>query len=129
MTVTYNSVLGVFTPSIDLVINSSDLIPTATINQYKVSPEHLNNIDDFLANWETTWSQSLLIYHPEYCYTTVYNQLCELTSTSCGNISSDNYDATLQSVTTYTQAQGSTFGDLTIGSNIKDNDPFFLFEL
>jgi hypothetical protein len=31
-------------------------------------PEHLQNVEDFIAAFEQDWAKSLLYYHPEYCY-------------------------------------------------------------
>jgi RHS repeat-associated protein len=35
---------------------------------FKVKPQYLNNVSDFIANWKPSWAQSLAVYHPEYGY-------------------------------------------------------------
>jgi len=35
---------------------------------FKVLPKDLADVKDFIANWQETWAQSLVRYHPEYGY-------------------------------------------------------------
>ena len=33
---------------------------------YYVRPQYLDDVEDFINNWKTSWAESLIIYHPEY---------------------------------------------------------------
>jgi len=41
---------------------------TAADSSLYVYPEELKNVDDFLDYWQSSWADSLVAYHPEYCY-------------------------------------------------------------
>ncbi|NQY07049.1 MAG: hypothetical protein HRT68_12895, partial [Flavobacteriaceae bacterium] len=102
-------------------------VTTTTINgidYHYVAPQNLLNLADFLANWEDTWSESLIIYHPEYPYYEYAAALCNATSNIGGNeYNSDAYEAYLTNLS-YADASGY-FNSVTI---IND-DPYFAHTL
>ena len=42
--------------------------PKGAVIGYSTDPENLKEVAFFIANWDETWANALLIYHPEYCY-------------------------------------------------------------
>src|SRR5690554_7572331 len=36
--------------------------------EYYIYPEQLQSVEDFIDLFEPSWSSSLVVYHPEYCY-------------------------------------------------------------
>ncbi len=95
-----------------------------------VLPKYLAKVGDFIDRWEDSWAISLERFHPEYVYLEYSNAFCELTSNETINgesytdLSSDGYDAILQSITTYTDAAQffNQSGDVTA---LMDTDPYF----
>lgn len=50
------------------VAHYNDVQYDNTTNQFYIAPQHLAHAEDFVDNFIPSWSQSLLVYHPEYCY-------------------------------------------------------------
>ncbi|WP_431244381.1 thrombospondin type 3 repeat-containing protein [Flavobacterium sp. P21] len=106
---------------------------------WTVQPEQLKNVSDFIANWEDSWAQSLLLYHPEYRYLEYSREICKRTSNfsiakSTGTVStplsSDGYDSYLMNTSTYADARSKGFVDFDSAGNsgkllIYNNDPYF----
>ena len=98
------------------------------------SPQLLANTEDFTQTyWQNSWAESLLVYHPEYCYLEYLRELCNLTVSGINididgdgasetvSWNSDGYDNFLSSLN-YQDAM--TF----LGPNeaaLMDNDPYF----
>jgi len=118
-----------YQPDIDASA-ASTLIPTedvAVSNEYLVEPQYLANSDNLTHPdvWQDSWAYSLLTYHPEYDYLLYSEKVCELIhSSGLGNFTSDGFDAYLQSVTTFEEADNpSLLGSFT---SLMDEDPYFL---
>ncbi|WP_308993698.1 polymorphic toxin type 50 domain-containing protein [Mariniflexile litorale] len=118
-----------YQPAIDETgINS--LTPTDDVdisNQYWVEPKYLVE-SDYMTHpdiWQDSWAYSLLQYHPEYDYLLYSNKLCELTNVipSVGTFNSDGFDAYLQSITTFEEADTPLF--LGSFASLMDEDPYF----
>ncbi len=95
---------------------------------YKVEPHHLLNVNDFLDIWQPQWAESLVQYHPEYCYYAYTLGLCNLTSniTIDGNsvsVNTDLYDDYLNSID---YAAAASEGYLNNDLSILNNDPYFI---
>ena len=94
-----------------------------------VKPQQLSNVTDFIAEWRPSWAESLLEYHPEYCYLEYVNAVCANTETATNNsslpvLNSFQYDDYIRNISTYQEAQNLGL----IGSGflqIMDNDPYF----
>lgn len=57
-----------YVPEIDNPDEHKDL----TVGTYfKVEPQHLKNVSDFIAQWKSSWAGSLILHHPEYFYYTI----------------------------------------------------------
>jgi RHS repeat-associated protein len=56
-----NYVPAVVPSKLGMVINSGG-------GNFKVAPQYLANVEDFLDAWEPSWADALVFYHPEYCY-------------------------------------------------------------
>ncbi|MBF4494421.1 hypothetical protein IR010_17890, partial [Flavobacterium sp. MR2016-29] len=106
---------------------------------WTVQPEQLKDVSDFIAHWEDSWAQSLLLYHPEYRYLEYSREICQRTinftiAKSTGTIStplsSDGYDSYLMNTATYADAYSKGFIDFDSAGNsgkfkIYNNDPYF----
>lgn len=98
----------------------------ANNDEYKVEPKYLTNPTDFIDSgiWKDEWAESLLVYHPEYCYLEYAELVCGITASrpgGAGITNSDAYDQYLrQELISY-----STAGNLATGTDIMDADPFF----
>lgn len=85
-------------------------------------PEQLQNESDFMLYWQTSWAQSLVTYHPEYCY----YEWCEVNDTKLHlERSSEAFDNLLISV--FYKSEAVTLGlypspDFT---DLLDKDPYF----
>ncbi|MDY8138497.1 DUF6443 domain-containing protein, partial [Aquimarina sp. 2201CG5-10] len=91
-----------------------------------VEPQYLANVTDFLADdvWQNQWAESLLVYHPEYCYLEYTEGMCAVTDNVGGaTMNSDGYDVYLHSIKTYAEAK--TKGVLSGFNTIGDQDPYF----
>ncbi len=86
--------------------------PVITINGLDyVYPKRLLNVADFLDNWQESWREALVFYHPEYCY---YEYCIEFQS-------SYDFDHTLGEIDSYLKATDFLF-DI---KNPTLNDPYF----
>ncbi|MCK8482235.1 RHS repeat protein, partial [Psychroserpens algicola] len=45
-----------------------------------VEPQFITNFLDYKSFWQPQWSESLIIFHPEYCYVDFARELCQLTN-------------------------------------------------
>ncbi len=114
-----------YIPEILENIELIDVTSNSDNNEYLVEPQYLLNVEDFIASnvWQDQWAESLLVYHPEYCYLAYAEALCGITGnvTGAGLMNSDGYDQYLRSeLTTFSLA-----GGYTSGNTIMTNDPFF----
>ncbi len=106
------------------------IIDTITGQEY-ILPQQLVNIDDFLSLWQSSWAQSLVAYHPEYCYLDYYNELCARTFNVGGiDMNTDTYDDFV--INTIKKAQDAKGGNSTFTINFLENinslidkDPYF----
>ncbi|MBQ4821407.1 RHS repeat protein, partial [Aquimarina sp. MMG016] len=94
-----------------------------------VEPQYLANPTDFVSDdiWQVQWSESLVVYHPEYCYLVYAKAACIPTRSVslAGNVTmnSDGFDAYLSSIQTYQDAVSKGFlGSFT---TLADQDPYF----
>jgi RHS repeat-associated protein len=129
-TINISYVNNVYTPA---VVKTSLVQYDATTSTYYTQPENLLNFSDFLANWQSTWANSLVIYHPEYCY---YLNCSTFSNTYGGNYSSDNFDALLQNsdafsdgmsaglINNYSAAPHTRAADYTHVNTTSPYDPF-----
>ncbi|WP_299248413.1 polymorphic toxin-type HINT domain-containing protein [uncultured Aquimarina sp.] len=103
-----------------------------------VAPQYLNEITDFLNEWQESWANSLVQYHPEYEYLQYSNALCQATknitiynpetgASTNQNIDSESYNEYLETIKTYNDAVAA--GLFTTGLNIYDKDPYFSTKL
>ncbi|MFB9110344.1 RHS repeat-associated core domain-containing protein [Flavobacterium gyeonganense] len=103
---------------------------------WQVKPENLSNVKDFITNWDDSWAQSLLPYHPEYKYLEYTSEICKRTAnfdisgTTQTPLSSDGYDAYLMNITTYAEANTKGLIDFDSAGNlgklqIYSKDPYF----
>jgi len=96
--VTYDATLGVYSPA----VTGTVVGPLANGN-YKVKPEQLANLKDFVDRFESSWANALITFHPEYCYLS----FCET------NTASHDYDVSTGDITTFTDAcNGGYFAPL-----------------
>jgi RHS repeat-associated protein len=70
---------GVYMPP---VVAGAVLTAGTGINEFYAKPEDLANASDFVANFKPSWAQSLIKYHPEYCYV----EWCLKNTTNIANI-------------------------------------------
>ncbi|NHF58984.1 hypothetical protein FK220_006515 [Flavobacteriaceae bacterium TP-CH-4] len=95
-------------------------------DEYLVEPQYLELSSDFIKSgiWQDEWAESLIVYHPEYCYLQYAEALCSMTNSvpnANGIMNPDGYDQFLRSgLQTYVDA-----GDWATGTTIMDRDPFF----
>ncbi|WP_298545838.1 RHS repeat-associated core domain-containing protein [uncultured Aquimarina sp.] len=98
-----------------------------------VKPESLRNLNDFLDNWQVSWANSLLPYHPEYAYLEYASEIClqtnavnvlnpETEAFTSKQVNPTEYDSYLDTVNTYAEASSLLSGN---GTGIFINDPFF----
>lgn len=97
---------GIFFPQVKDA-SKAVLNPDGT---YRIKPQYLSNVSDFLNYWKPSWSRSLIYYHPEY----VNYELCTKQSAS------HDFDEKWLSMATYNEA-------LTYYGNDGPNNPYFLF--
>ena len=99
-------------------VNSNNVRDTVIINGHKYLPQNLN-INDFIQNWNPSWAQALVAYHPEYCY----YKYCEL------DTASNRYDYEMENTNSFALALSAGFlnplGDGTEPYTINWNDPYF----
>lgn len=92
-----------------------------------VEPKYLTNVSDFLSEdiWQDQWVESLMLYHPEYCYLEYAKAVCEVTNASAGGakMNSDGFDNYLQSVKTFADADSANL--LSGLETLSSLDPYF----
>ncbi|WP_035088283.1 DUF6443 domain-containing protein, partial [Aquimarina muelleri] len=92
-----------------------------------VEPKYLTNVSDFLREdiWQDQWVESLMLYHPEYCYLEYAKAVCEVTNASAGGakMNSDGFDNYLQSVKTFADADSANL--LSGLETLSSLDPYF----
>lgn len=108
-----------------------------------IEPQKLTNVSDFISIWEPWWAESLVEFHPEYCYYSwcvqndntpggidfAYSQQASYTGiTGISALSSEQFDNLLMSYETYTEGTSTNpFGtDFTVLSNLISYDPYFI---
>lgn len=95
------------------------LEPTGVPGVFKVLPQQLANVSDFISQWQNSWAESLVGYHPESCYLNFYDVLCDQVQT-IGNksVSSDMLDnALLQQMQTWIPVQNPSGNNNMFGVN------------
>ena len=110
---------GAYVPAVDNNLN----VQVINGNTY-IAPEHLANADDFIGYFQPSWAESLLEYHPEYCYVAPTDELCTVQDNN--GFTSESFNATLQEITTYAEAidVNNAFGTNLL-NNLFGLDPFF----
>jgi len=125
---------GVLTPAIKSPLTTNDLvlIDPNVPDEYWATPDQLANRSDFLYHWQPSWAQAFLEYHPEYGYLDFMTDLCDMTVNIAPGvtISSETYNNTLLSITTYAVASVATNPNNPIGlvltnNTIRTSDPYF----
>ncbi len=99
-------------------------------DEFYVEPKYLANVEDFLATgvWKDSWAESLLVYHPEYCYLNYAEEVCRITATVNGaTMNSDGYDQFIRLQQNYDD--GVTEGLISSLTGIADKDPYFSQQL
>lgn len=99
-------------------VQNGAVIPRLEDGTHWVRPQHLNKLEDFLANWQPSWAESLLAYHPEYCYLNWCDQQKE----------SYNYDGLILSKQKLTDARAETDLSPLLDQDFGNDhirDPFF----
>jgi hypothetical protein len=119
---------GTYTPPtvidapVETVVN-----PDGSSSLY-ILPGDLLNIGDFFTAWQPSWANSLLIYHPENCYLTYSEALCNVSVDVGGaDMDSDAFDAYLRSLS-YSDVNNDddlAIADLLSGQAILGIDPYF----
>ncbi len=95
-----------------------------------VEPQYLEDASLFIHpdNWQDSWANSLLVYHPEYKYLLYSEKVCELTESRQGSTDAyfnpDGYDNYLKSINTFSEAV--SLGLLSSdGKTLSNQDPYF----
>ncbi|TGV01073.1 3-coathanger stack domain-containing protein [Flavivirga rizhaonensis] len=116
-----------YAPDIQLGVELIPVTKNTNNDEYLVEPQYLTNVEDFIASgvWQNQWAESLIVYHPEYCYLQYAEAVCGITknvTTVAGSplMNSDGYDLHLRLLDTYTKA-----GAFVTGTSIMLQDPFF----
>ncbi|NOG96174.1 MAG: hypothetical protein HND27_10410, partial [Bacteroidetes bacterium] len=92
-------------------------------NGTQVLPEDTSvTFEEFLANWQTSWANSLVTYHPEYCYYTWCTE----------NDDSHTYDQLIETTISFDEAWNlglfnplNMTNSMGIPANTTNKDPFF----
>jgi RHS repeat-associated protein len=84
------------------VMDTTLIFPDTTGGFYTF-PENLLNLKDFIANWQPEWANSLVQYHPEYCYYKICTQY-ETPDSSQDVYTSEGFDQLLQRTNTFHDA-------------------------
>jgi len=83
-------------------------------NLYKVKPQDLENVQDFLAAWKPSWAEALLAYHPEYYYYLYNQKICATEYTRLNNqgeqisLNTESFDANLLEIENYADIKDGT---------------------
>ena len=115
--INYNTYIPEVMPSAS--VEDDPLDPTSN-NKY-VRPQYLRNVTDFVNNWQASWAEALLPYHPEYQYLKYNKAICAKTNSAGDN--SDSFDEKLKGMD-YTNVF-TTNGIVQNLVNITANDPFY----
>ncbi|MBL4706555.1 MAG: hypothetical protein JKY54_18650, partial [Flavobacteriales bacterium] len=94
---------GTYTPN---VVNTGLVLLDGGTGQYYTNPSNLLSVYDFIYEWEPSWAQSLVIYHPEYCY---YEACREYGNEDGNGNSSDGFDIGMDAAQTFAAAQGNGY--------------------
>ncbi|MGK4569018.1 hypothetical protein [Flavobacterium sp. 3HN19-14] len=149
--VTWDEETSTFSPKItytspDDFAPGSPNIVNALGGKYRVEPQFLANVDDFIQRIASHhyWAQSLVKYHPEFHYLDYVYAQCKVSDTipatdlklpdpasedgepfinTAVTLNSDGFDSLLGSLTTFNQALES--GLLNNELALYDKDPFF----
>ncbi len=70
---------------------------------YYIYPTELNNVADFIENFEPSWAKSLVYYHPEYCYYKTCLGFDE-PNNATDAFTSDDFDKLLSTTNSFEQA-------------------------
>ena len=115
--VNVNLVLGSYQPeplNINMLHRDGD--------QLYVYPHQLKNLRDFISNWDESYAQSLVKYHPEYCY---YEQCVEYSTEYAGYTESSlAFDDRLQNTMEFSEAIENGFAEITPSILIIETDPY-----
>ena len=94
--------------------------------------------DDFKGKWQSSWAESLIVFHPEYCYVDYAEIICDMTSTVTNSdnailyINPDGFDSFLESID-FAEAEDRGYFDILTGDNSNNqillDDPFFKITL
>ncbi|HEU4717042.1 MAG TPA: hypothetical protein VFU15_04385, partial [Bacteroidia bacterium] len=109
---------GVYSPD---VVNTALVYWNTTTNTYYTYPENLAHIEDFVAAWKPSWAQSLVQYHPEYCYYQTCHEYSRKQITS-DNMTSDQFDNLLRGTNTFADAVSAGFIKSSYASFPDPND-------
>jgi RHS repeat-associated protein len=93
--------------------------------KYYTYPENLKNFSDFIGYWQPSWAQSLVQYHPEYCYYSACSQFGIVQSGD--TMSSDQFDQLMQNTMTYSAAVTAGFIDQPLVSTSDTTDRVYDF--
>ncbi|MFI5136682.1 MAG: YCF48-related protein [Sphingobacteriales bacterium] len=90
------------------LVSGSPVLYDSTRLCYYSFPKYLQNVQDFIAAWKTSWARSLVQYHPEYCY---YTSCTPYSKDQNANdkFTSDSFDQIMESDTTFQQAVTDKF--------------------
>lgn len=110
------------------------------LNQHFIYPEQLSSVLDFIQLFQQSWANSLVKYHPEYCYYESCIQYEDKHAQTDG-FSSASFDNLLHNTNTFAAAQANGFIDsngeptnwlFPAGGNPQDSihpwDPFFYYQ-
>jgi RHS repeat-associated protein len=84
----FEDISGNYSP--DIHVNAT--LVTINGEQY-VEPQDLRYVSDFLANWQSSWAEALITYHPEHCY---YEECIQYSVEDANGVSSQEFDADLR---------------------------------
>jgi RHS repeat-associated protein len=84
-------------------LNNSMVKYDPILDQYYIYPEELANVEDFINLFELSWSRSLVIYHPEYCYYETCARYAQVVNEN-DYFTSNSFDHILESAATFQQA-------------------------
>ncbi|AXT53943.1 RHS repeat protein [Aquimarina sp. BL5] len=89
-------------------------------------PQYLADVAIFLSEdvWQEQWVESLLVYHPEYCYLEYNEAVCGMISSvpGVGTMNSDGYEIYLHGLKQFDDVPSSLLGGFMA---LADLDPYF----
>src|SRR5690606_16244810 len=92
-------------------LNVNDVQLDPTTNEFFIYPEQLKNVTDFISQYKSSCSQSLMYYHPEYCYYEMCLQY-DTKQIETDFFTSSSFDDLLRNTTTFAEAQAKNFIDI-----------------